>query len=110
MIYHLVPAADWERSHGKADYTAPSLASQGFLHASVSLGQLLWVANRLYRNVSDLAVLCIDEARVTTSIRYEGGGHEQPFPHIYGPLNMDAVIEVRRLRKGGQGRWEGWAG
>jgi len=57
-IYHMLPWPDWERAQGKAEYTAPSLASQGFLHASADLDQLLWVANRLYRGHPRLAVLC----------------------------------------------------
>lgn len=99
-IYHMLPWPEWEAARGKTEYAAPSLAAQGFIHASGDLDQLLWVANRLYRDVPRLAVLCIDRSRVRPAVKDEPGGHARPFPHIYGPLNTDAIIEVRELRPG----------
>ncbi|MDT0426000.1 DUF952 domain-containing protein, partial [Streptomyces evansiae] len=44
----------------------------------------------------DLVVLVVDPARLTDPVRYEAmkpGGEE--FPHLYGPLPVEAVVEVR---------------
>ena len=108
LIYHLVPAAEWEPFQKKAEYAPSSLAAEGFLHASGSLEQLLWVANRRFRDAAKMLVLCIDRAQVRPEIRYEDGGHTQPFPHLYGPLNTDAIVEVRELKRDGSGRFVGF--
>ena len=108
LIYILVSGANWERSQDKAEYTAPSLASEGFLHASQSVEQLLWVANRRFLQAAKVQVLCIDEARVESEIKYEDAGQPQPFPHIFGPLNTDAIVEVRELKRDGSGRFVGF--
>jgi uncharacterized protein (DUF952 family) len=80
-----------------------TLEEEGFIHASTA-GQVATVANRFYRGVPDLLVLVIDTDRVGAEIRYEEvPGSEAPFPHIYGALNTDAVIETRPLRPGPDG-------
>jgi len=109
VLYHLTTRSEWERARTFPEYTAPSLAAQGFLHASASLEQLLWVANRRFPGAQDVVVLCIDRALVKAEIRYEHGGHKEPFPHVYGPLNTDAIVEVRRLRQDRAGAFVGWA-
>ena len=83
---------------------SPSLETEGFIHCSTS-DQLAAVANRKFREKEDLLVLTIDSSRVRPEIRYENleGGEEQ-FPHIYGPLNVDAVVSKRALRVTDDGR------
>jgi uncharacterized protein (DUF952 family) len=51
------------------------------------------VANALFRARKGLVLLCINTAKVQSEIRYEGTGTEL-YPHIYGSLNIDAVIKV----------------
>jgi uncharacterized protein (DUF952 family) len=56
------------------------------------------VAAAYYRDAPDLVLLVIDTERVGSPVRYERvPGQPDPYPHIYGPLNLDAVIEVRPL-------------
>ena len=72
-----------------------TLAEQGYIHASTA-EQVAGVASAYYRGVPDLLLLVIDPARVIPEIRYEPvPGQDQPYPHIYGPLNTDAVVEAR---------------
>lgn len=69
----------------------------GFIHASTA-EQVVPVANMFYKDVPDLVVLVIDADRVRPGVRYEQVPEVgQPFPHIYGPLNIDAVVEAMRL-------------
>ena len=107
VIYHILTAPQLEALAGQSEYRAPSLADEGFIHASASLEQVLWVANRLYQQEPQLSVLCLDRARVQAPVRDEMAGERGPFPHIYGPLNPDAVREVRALARA-DGRWAGW--
>jgi uncharacterized protein (DUF952 family) len=99
-IYHIATRADWARARRDGEYVTSTigrtLAEQGFIHASQAI-QVAEVANALYRGVPDeLVLLVIDPDRVRAPIRYERvPGAEDPFPHIYGPLNPDAVVVAR---------------
>lgn len=101
-IYHIATRSDWEQARAAGQYTRSSagktLAEEGFIHASQA-SQLTRTANKFYRDVPDeLLVLVIDTGRLRSELRYEPvPGAELPFPHIYGPLNVDAVIEARPL-------------
>src|ERR1700761_8303577 len=99
VIYHIATRADWERALADGEYTRSSvdstLAEEGFIHASQA-SQVTRTANKFYRGVpGELVLLVIDTDRVGPEVRYEAvPGAELPFPHIYGPLNPDAVVEA----------------
>jgi uncharacterized protein (DUF952 family) len=107
LIYHIAEAADWEQAQRDGQYTTStrgvSLAEQGFIHTSQP-AQVALVANAFYQGVPDLVLLTIDTERVGSPIRYEPvPGQDLPYPHIYGPLNPDAVIEARPFPPGPDG-------
>jgi uncharacterized protein (DUF952 family) len=78
---------------------------EGFIHASTA-GQVAGVANAFYADAEDLLVLIIDPERLTAPLRYDPvPGAAEPFPHIYGPLNADAVIGTAELRRDADGRY-----
>jgi uncharacterized protein (DUF952 family) len=110
-IYHIASAADWERAQADGLYTTSSLGrtleEEGFIHASQA-SQVNTTANRYYRDVpGDLVVLVIDPGRLLSEVRYEDvPGAELPYPHIYGPLNADAVIAAWPLLPGPDGGFE----
>jgi uncharacterized protein (DUF952 family) len=109
LIYHIAFPADWAAAQRDGEYLTSSrgltLAEEGFIHASTA-GQLAGVANAFYADVDDLIVLVIDEGLLEPEVRYEPvPGMDQPFPHLYGPLNVDAVVEVRPLERGTDGRF-----
>jgi uncharacterized protein (DUF952 family) len=99
FIYHIATAADWARSVRDGQYTMSTrgltLAEQGFIHASTA-AQVALVANAFYQGEPDLLLLVIDPGLVSPQVRYEHvPGQASPYPHIYGPLNLDAVVETR---------------
>ena len=108
LIYHIATLADWERARADGEYTRSSvdktLAEEGFIHASQA-PQVAGTANRFYRDVpGDLVLLVIDPALLHAEIRYEDvPGAELPFPHIYGPLNVGAVVAARPFAAGPDG-------
>jgi uncharacterized protein (DUF952 family) len=98
LIYHIATAADWRRAQRDGEYATSTigrtLAEEGFIHASTAT-QVADVANSYYRGVADdLVILVIDPGRLRPPLRYEHVPGE-PFPHIYGPLNADAVLTAR---------------
>jgi len=106
-IFHIARQTDWEAAVDAGTYRESTLGrtleQEGFIHCS-ERQQVAGVANAFYRAVDGLVLLVIDVDRVGAEVRYEalGGGTER-FPHIYGPLNVDAVIAVRRFEAGRDG-------
>ena len=109
LIYHLATTADWDRARRDGEYTTSTrdrtLAEEGFIHASTA-EQVAPVANAFYRDVPDLLLLVIDTDRVASAIRYEHvPGQAAPYPHIYGPLNVTAVVQARPFGPGPDGQF-----
>jgi uncharacterized protein (DUF952 family) len=111
-LYHIATAPDWDRARQEGEYRTSTrgrtLSEEGFIHASTA-AQVLPVANAVYLNEQqDLVLLVLDTSRIAAEIRREPvPGWADPFPHIYGPLNVDAVIRVVPLERDAAGsfRW-----
>jgi uncharacterized protein (DUF952 family) len=75
-------------------YHPEGFNSDGFIHCS-ERDQVLDVANTFYSGRRDLVLLKIDAQLVSFPIMYEGAvGSDERFPHLYGPLMIDAVVHV----------------
>lgn len=95
VIYHLVPSDYWEAQSTDRPYAPADFAREGFIHCTRGGDQLAVVANRYYRHDARAwLVLVVAKARVTAEIKDEPGGDGLLYPHIYGPLNRDAIDEV----------------
>ena len=100
MIYHLALPADWAAAQATGLYTTStrgvSLQEEGYIHASQDLAQTERVRGFAYADLDDLLLLVIDEQRLAAEVRLESPpGSDELFPHIYGPIPVDAVTEVR---------------
>jgi uncharacterized protein (DUF952 family) len=102
MILHITSRAEWEKAKNLGTYRSDSLASEGFIHCSTA-AQVIGSANRFFKGRSDLVVLSINPDRVKSEIHYEGADANNLFPHIYGELNIDAVLQVTDLEAGKDG-------
>lgn len=96
-IFHITARAAWEQAQRDGVYRAESLEQVGFIHLSTA-EQVVRVANALYSGQGDLVVLVVDPARLAAELRYETPADmpqsDERFPHLYGTLNLDAVIRV----------------
>jgi uncharacterized protein (DUF952 family) len=102
IILHITTLDAWQQAQQVGEYRAASLASEGFIHCSRP-DQVERPANMLYRGQNDLVLLCIDPARLRSRLVYEATSTPDPFPHIYGPLNLDAVLDVIPFPPGADG-------
>ncbi len=103
IILHLTTPAAWQAAQAAGVYHGDTLATQGFIHCSTAK-QITTVANRFFRGQTGLILLCIETSRVQSDVIFEPPinpetGHYEPgvdeqFPHIYGPLNLDAIAQV----------------
>jgi len=103
VIFHITTAQAWEGARASGAYTADSLATEGFIHCSEA-DQYVWVANQRFMGRQDLVLLHIEESRLLAPVRRENlEGGDRLFPHIYGALNLDAVVHVAPFRPSADG-------
>lgn len=93
MIYHIVSKTDWQAAENAETYQGDTLAAEGFIHCS-TIVQVTEVAGRMFHGRTDLLILSIDPEKLSAPLKYEDGGDGRLFPHIYGPLEKEAVISV----------------
>lgn len=110
-IYHVARAEDWAQAQAPANgqYAPASLPDDGFIHAAQAEQLERLKRSGLFADDTAWVVLTIDPLRVQAEIKYEPGGlppsddslgresSNELLPHIYGPLNTDAVVEVKEL-------------
>jgi len=114
LIYHITPHTDWIAAQKNDEYRAESLTTEGFIHCSTA-EQAAPVANAFYSGQSGLLLLVIDPALLISPLQWDPPAHPAPesapaslhgeFPHIYGPLNLNAVIEVREFEPDDNGEF-----
>jgi uncharacterized protein (DUF952 family)/GNAT superfamily N-acetyltransferase len=102
VILHLTNSTNWIEAQQQGFITAPSLATEGFIHCSTEY-QMRDVANKYYRGATDMVLVHIDPVTLASPLKWEPPAHidgspslpnEPLFPHIYGVINLDAVIRV----------------
>ena len=111
LIYHLAPAARWRDWPPGTAYLPAEYDADGFVHCTAGDELMLEVANRFYRDaVGDFVLLVIDPARLTSPLKWEQSGDDlsPAFPHIYGPIDSGAIVEVRAVQRDPDGRFVGW--
>lgn len=103
-IYVLLGGADFVRARDAGTLYEPTLQTVGFIHAS-PLDQLSRVANKYYATVVDVQVVVVALDRIDAPVKWEPatGGL---YPHIYGPMNMDAVVKVVPVKPGADGSFQ----
>jgi uncharacterized protein (DUF952 family) len=81
-----------------------AFAAEGFIHLS-DPRQVVRVANARFAGAPDLVLLCVSVERLRAPLRYEPGepDGDELFPHLHGPLNVDAVVRVAAFAEGADG-------
>ena len=110
QIYHMVPTARWQTWPSDTPYLPAKYEKDGFVHCTAGDALMLKVANRFYTGVvGDFQLLVIETERLTSELKWEAptpGDTLAPlFPHIYGPINRDAVVGVRTIQRDAEGRF-----
>ena len=93
MIYHIVSKSDWAAVGELEYYRGDTLDTEGFIHCS-TIEQVLDPANYLFKGRDDLLLLQIDPEKLSAPLKYEDGGDGCLFPHIYGSMEVSAVVNV----------------
>ncbi len=96
-IYHITTRPEWQLAKETGQYESRSLKEEGFIHCSEKR-QVAEVLERYFLEKKNLVELVIDTDKLTSQLIYDWSPSlEDTFPHIYGPINIDAVVEVTEL-------------
>jgi uncharacterized protein (DUF952 family) len=94
IIYHITTKSEWQAAQATGKYEAFSLKDEGYIHCSEER-QVDDVLKRYFKTKTDLLKLVIDTNKLSSPLIYDWSPSiEDTFPHIYGPINVDAVTEV----------------
>lgn len=94
LIYHVTSKNEWELAKQNGFFEAPSLKLEGFIHCSQAQ-QVQGVLERYYKGKTDLVKLVIDTTKLVHELKYEvAPSVNEEFPHVFGTINLDAVIDV----------------
>jgi uncharacterized protein (DUF952 family) len=99
LIFHIASKQEWQDAIRAGTYEPPSVKTEGFVHCSTRR-QTPDTANRFFRGRRDLILLCIEPERLMAQLRFERPADvsdtraEELFPHVYGPINPDAVTRA----------------
>jgi uncharacterized protein (DUF952 family) len=99
-IFHITDQTTWEADKNDLTYEGDTLSSEGFIHCCFRQ-QIERVLLNWFEGKNNLVVLEIDPEKIRSLIKYENlNGGEETYPHIYGPINIDAVVSVIPIVKG----------
>ena len=113
MIYHITSLGAWREALQRGEYRVESLDVEGFIHCSTNT-QVLPVAEKYYLGQRGLLLLVIDPSLLSSGLKWEppsggsppGVSEEELFPHIYGPINLDAIVKVFDLETNADGKYK----
>jgi uncharacterized protein (DUF952 family) len=109
-LYHIALPADWESARGSGTYATSTrgvtLVEEGFIHCSRP-HQVEATANRFYGDIDEVVLLTIDEAALDVAVVDEDlYGTGESFPHVYGPIPVNAVVDARPWTRAESGAFE----
>jgi len=97
-IYHIIPVEQWKTAQEDGVYHGDTLDAEGFIHFSTR-EQVLWVANGRFKSHPGLLLLEVETDKLIHELKWEppfegatGTAADWKFPHLYGVLNLEAVI------------------
>ena len=103
-IFKIVTLAEWHAAEPSGAFSgAPVDLADGFIHLSTA-AQVAETAARHFAGQDGLLLVAVDAGALGPALRYEPSRGGALFPHLYGPLPLDAVVWVRALPLGADGR------
>jgi uncharacterized protein (DUF952 family) len=91
--YHLVAAEAWAAADPRQPYAAASLSSEGFIHCTDGMAEMVATANRHYReDPRAFLILTVDLDAVGSPWRIED--ERGIYPHVHGAIDRAAIIRA----------------
>ncbi len=103
FVYKLMPRAEWEAALAAGVYEGSADDRRdGYIHFSAA-DQLAATARKHFSGVGDLLLLKVDADALGTDLKWEPARGGTLFPHLYGPLPINAVVSANEIRRDGTG-------
>ena len=102
LAYHGTPKRYFESLDPGQSYVPGDFEKDGFIHTTEGREAVSITLTKYYKaSPGPWVVLYIDQDRVTSPVRYDDPA--EVFPHIYGPLNRDAIVAVKAVERAADG-------
>jgi uncharacterized protein (DUF952 family) len=96
-IYHITSKEWWAKWTDVDYYESPTFKQETFIHLSTA-NQVAGVLQRYYAGQTALLKLQIDTEKLTAELTYELATNNEFFPHLFGQLNKDAIINIEEIQ------------
>ena len=105
IILHCIEKALWDRRQALSMWGEEELASEGFIHFSQPY--YFWrVAPNFKDSKAERVLLVVDTDRLISELRCEDGNScGREYPHLYGLMNNDAVVDTLPFEFDSKGNW-----
>jgi uncharacterized protein (DUF952 family) len=97
LFYHTTTPEQWAQYENEAFYAAPSLYTEGFIHASFA-EQLDKTLELHFKGIEKVWILTIDSELLTSKLVVEASRNGEAFPHIYGVINKLAIVTAQYIQ------------
>ena len=98
IIYKISPASAWREAERQGVYRGSADDRRdGYIHFSTA-SQLPETARKHYFGQTGLFLIAVDADALGEELRWEPSRNDELFPHLYGELDLGAVISVQDLR------------
>ena len=96
IIYHIAQYEDWQKAAATGLYVPSTFEQEGFIHCAKE-EQVDGVLDRYFKDKTVIK-FTIDVSRLVYPPIFEWASSiNQQFPHIYGPINLDAIIATQAI-------------
>jgi uncharacterized protein (DUF952 family) len=103
-IYKICSAELWRQAQGAGRFSgAPPDLADGFIHFSTAM-QVAETAGKHFSGATDQVLVAVDAAALGAALKWEPSRGGDLFPHLYGSLPLAAVLWVKPLPLGADGR------
>ncbi|MBE7103740.1 DUF952 domain-containing protein [Bacillus cereus] len=93
MITKVITKRNWEIAKTIGEINEASLKEEGFIHCSL-LDQALKVAQKHFIHEEEVLLLSINPSLIKAEIKYELASNGQEYPHVYGVINIEAIVDI----------------
>jgi uncharacterized protein (DUF952 family) len=97
-IYKICPASAWREAERRGAFCGSAAdLCDGYIHFSTA-SQVAETAEKHFFGQSGLFLIAVDADALGDSLRWELSRNDEPFPHLYGELDLGAVTAVLEMR------------
>ncbi|MCT4562792.1 MAG: DUF952 domain-containing protein [Maledivibacter sp.] len=94
MIIYTATCKEWDEIKKQTEFTSDDFSIEGFIHCSYPK-QTVRVLNKHFKDEEKVILLCIDPRLLKSKWKSEDlKGNGEEFPHVYGNINIDAIVKV----------------